>query len=121
TWSTANVDWVLEARPDSVDYLGRLATKFPGLLTKAQTESTGAFKVRRAAPQDWGGIHDIYAVVDGVQVAKGGFLVARHATMTPKKGPIGTPITVTYSGLGSSLYEGSVALLYDNHFSGQMT
>ena len=121
TWSTANVDWVLDSRPDSIDYLGRLATKFPVLLSKVQTDATGSFKVKIAAPQDWGGIHDIYAVVDGVQVAKGGFLVARHATMTPKKGPIGTPITVTYSGLGSSLYEGSVALLYDNHFSGQMT
>ncbi len=41
-----------------------------------------------------------------MQVAKGGFLIARTATMTPKKGPIGTMITLTYSGLGSSLYEG---------------
>src|SRR4029077_3943154 len=57
----------------------------------------------------------------GLQVAKGGFLVARHATMTPKKGPIGTPITITYSGLGSQLYEGSVALNYDNKFAGQLT
>src|SRR4029077_13370091 len=106
---------------DSIDYLGRLATKFPVLLSKAQTDASGSFKVKIAAPQDWGGIHDIYAVVDGLEVAKGGFLVARHATMTPKKGPIGTPITVTYSGLGSSLYEGSVALVYDNKFTGQMT
>ena len=28
TWGTANVDWVLDARADSVDYLGRKATKF---------------------------------------------------------------------------------------------
>ncbi len=121
TWSTATIDWVLDARPDSVDYLGRKATNFPVLLTKAQTDATGAFSVTLAAPQDWGGLHDIYAVVDGVQVAKGGFLVARHATMTPKRGPIGTPITITYSGLGSRLYEGSVALNYDNKFSGQLT
>ena len=121
TWSTANIDWVLDARPDSVDYLGRKATKFPVLLAKAQTDATGAFSLTIAAPQDWGGLHDIYAVVDGVQVAKGGFLIARHATMTPKKGPIGTPITITYSGLGSALYEGSVALNYDNKFAGQLT
>ena len=92
----------LDARPDSVDYLGRKATKFPVLLAKAHTDATGAFTVKLAAPQDWGGLHDIYAVVDGLQVAKGGFLIARHATMTPKRGPIGTPITITYSGLGSS-------------------
>ena len=53
-----------------------------------------------------------------LQVAKGGFLIARHATMTPKSGPIGTPITITYAGLGSSLYEGPAALYYDNKFAG---
>ena len=121
TWSTATVDWMVDARPDSVDYLGRKTTKFAVLLAKAQTDATGAFKVTMAAPHDFGGLHDIYAVVDGIQVAKGGFLIARHATMTPKKGPIGTPITITYSGLGSSLYEGSVSLNYDNKFAGQLT
>ncbi len=121
TWSTANVDWMVDARPDSVDYLGRKATKFAVLLSTAHTDAAGAFSVTLNAPQDWGGLHDIYAVVDGLQVAKGGFLVARHATMTPKKGPIGTPITITYSGLGSALYEGSVSLNYDNKFAGQMT
>lgn len=121
TWSTATIDWVLDARPESVDYMGRKATKFPVLLTKVQTDAKGAFSVTLPAPKDWGGLHDIYAVVDGLQVAKGGFLIARHATMTPKRGPIGTPITITYSGLGSQLYEGSVALNYDNKFSGQLT
>jgi hypothetical protein len=121
TWSTANVDWLLDPRPDSVDYLGRKITKFPVLLTKVQTDANGAFSVKLTAPRDWGGLHDIYAVVDGLQVAKGGFLIARHATMTPKKGPIGTPITITYSGLGSSLYESSAALIYDNKFVGQLT
>ena len=121
TWSTANVDWLVDARPDSVDYLGRKTTKFPVLLATAQTDAAGAFSIKLPAPHDWGGLHDIYAVVDGIQVAKGGFLIARSATMTPKKGPIGTPITITYSGLGSSLYEGSVALNYDNKFAGQLT
>jgi hypothetical protein len=121
TWSTATIDWVLDARPDSVDYLGRKATNFPVLLTTARTDASGAFKVTLPAPRDWGGLHDIYAVIDGVQVAKGGFLIARHAAMTPKRGPIGTPITITYSGLGSKLYEGSVALNYDNKFAGQLT
>jgi len=121
TWSTANVDWLIDSRADSVDYLGRQATKFSVQLLKAQTNAAGAFNVKLNAPQDFGGIHDIYAVVDGLQVAKGGFLIARHATMTPKKGPIGTPITVTYSGLGSSLYESSAALVYDNKFAGQIT
>ena len=117
-WNTANVTWVVDARPDSVDYLGRKADKITVVLAQATTDASGAFTRRSKAPQDFGGIHDIYAVVDGVQVAKGGFLIARSATMSPKRGPIGTMITVTYSGLGSSLYEGGASLLYDNKYVG---
>jgi hypothetical protein len=121
TWSSANVTWIVDPRPDSVDYLGRQTTKLTVVLASATTDASGAFSVKLAAPKDWGGIHDIYAVVDGVQYAKGGFLVARSAKVTPRSGPIGTPITVTYAGLGSSLYEGGAALLYDNKFVGAMT
>ena len=118
TWGTANVDWVLDARADSVDYLGRKATKFAVQLAKVHTSASGAFSVQLKAPQDFGGLHEIYAVVDGVQVAKGGFLLARSASITPKRGPIGTMITITYKGLGSSLYEGGGSLLYDNKYVG---
>ena len=120
-WSTAEVDWLLDARPDSVDYLGRKATNRNVQLGVAHTDAAGAFNLTVKAPQDWGGLHDIYAVVDGVAVAKGGFLVARHATISPKRGPIGTPITITYYGLGSKLYEASASMTYDNKFVGQLT
>jgi hypothetical protein len=118
TWGTANVDWVLDPRADSVDYLGRKATKITVRLAQAQTNASGAFSVQLKAPADFGGLHEIYAVVDGMQVAKGGFLIDRAASISPKRGPIGTTITVTYTGLGSSLYEGGASLLYDNKYVG---
>ncbi len=118
TWGTSNVTWMVEARPDSVDYYGRSATKIAVVLGTATTDAAGAFTASLVAPKDFGGIHDIYAVIDGKQVAKGGFLIARSASVTPKKGPIGTMLTVTYSGLGASLYEGGGSLLYDNKYVG---
>ena len=118
TWATANVTWVVDARPDSVDYLGRKADKLAVVLATAKTDANGSFSVGLKAPKDFGGIHDIYAVVEGTQVAKGGFLIARSAKMTPRRGPIGTMITLTYTGLGSSLYEGGAALYYDNKYVG---
>ena len=121
TWSSANVTWIVDPRPDSVDYLGRQTTKLNVVLAQETTDANGSFSVNLTAPKDWGGIHDLYAVANGIQLAHGGFLVARSATISPKSGPIGTPITITYSGLGSSLYEGGAALLYDNHFVGAMT
>jgi len=120
TWSTANVTWIVDARPDTVDYLGRKADKLAVVLATAKTDGSGAFSVPLSVPRDFGGIHDIYAVVDGVQVAKGGFLIRRSITMTPKKGPIGTMITIRYSGIGASLYEHSNAILYDNKYTGTL-
>lgn len=117
-WNTAKVTWIVDPRPDSVDYLGRKSDKIAVVIATTKTDSNGAFSLRLKAPRDFGGIHDVYAVVDGVQVAKGGFLIARWAKMTPKKGPVGTMITLTYGGLGSSLYEGGAAAYYDNKYIG---
>ena len=117
-WNTASVTWVVDPRPDSVDYLGRKADKVAVVIATAKTDATGAFSLKLKAPRDFGGIHDVYAVIDGVQVAKGGFLIARWAKMTPRRGPIGTMITLTYGGLGSSLYEGGAAAYYDNKYIG---
>ena len=87
TWATANVTWVVDARPDSVDYLGRKADKLTVVLATAKTDANGSFSVGLKAPKDFGGIHDIYAVVEGTQVAKGGFLIARSAKITPEAWP----------------------------------
>src|SRR4051794_18293534 len=118
TWGTATATWVVDARPDSVDYLGRSVTKLNVVLATVHTDVSGSFTAKLVAPRDFGGIHDIYAVVDGKQIARGAFLVARSAVLTPTRGPIGTMITVRYDGLGSSLYEGGGSLLYDNKFTG---
>ena len=121
TWTTANVTWVVDARPDSVDYLGRKADKLAVVLATATTDANGAFSVALKAPKDFGGIHDIYAVVDGMQVAKGGFLIARTATMTPEAGPDRDDDHAHVHGLGSSLYEGGAArCYYDNKYVGRV-
>jgi hypothetical protein len=117
-WNTANVTWIVDARPDSVDYLGRQASKIGVVVGSAHTDASGSFSLSLVAPKDFGGIHDLYAVVDGMQVAKGGFLIERSAHISVAKGPIGTPVTVTYEGLGSSLYEGGGSLYWDNKYVG---
>jgi hypothetical protein len=120
TWSTANATWLVQTEPDTVNYLGRSDTEFAVVLDTTSTNANGAFKVKLDAPQDWGGLHDIYAVVKGVEESHGGFITLRTVTVTPKSGPIGTPITITYSGLGASLYTGGASLLWDNHYVGEL-
>jgi hypothetical protein len=120
-WSTAVNSWVLDPEPDTVNYLGRSSTPENVVLATTTTNSSGVFSLTLKAPNDWGGLHEIYAVVGGVEEASGGFVIYRTATISPTSGPIGTPITITYHGLGSSLYEGGASLLWDNRYVGALT
>jgi len=120
-WMTASVRYVLDVKTDSVDYLGRKVDKVGVVLANARTDASGSFTAAVTAPKDFGGIHDIYAVVDGTQVAKGGFLLERQVLISPKSGPVGTPIKVTVIGMGSPTYESVGALLWDNRYAGAVS
>lgn len=120
-WMTANVRYILDPKPDSVDYIGRKVDKIGVVLATGQTSASGAYSTTLNVPKDFGGLHDIFAVVDGVQVAKGGFLLERTVTISPAKGPVGTPITVTVVGMGSPTYESVGAVLYDNRYAGAVS
>jgi hypothetical protein len=120
TWSTADATWMVQTEADTVNYRGSTDNYFSVVLDTTTTNAGGAFKVALKAPVDFGGLHDIYAVIKGTEDAHGGFLLMRTITVTPSSGPVGTPITITYSGLGASLYTGGASLLYDNHYVGEM-
>jgi hypothetical protein len=120
-WMTSNIRWMLDPKPDSVDYLGRKVEKIAVSLGTSKTDAAGAFSMNVKTPVDFGGLHDVYAVVDGQQVAKGGLLIERTVTMSPKKGPVGTPITIHVVGLAAPTYESLGAVLYDNKFTGTVS
>ena len=119
-WSTSSVTWVADVEPGTVNYLGRSASNFNVTLTTLTSDANGAFSYSMKAPADFGGLHTIYAVVNNVEVAQSGFTLLRTVKVTPSSGPIGTPITVTYTGIGASLYTGGASVLYDNHYTGEM-
>ena len=120
TWSTADATWLAQTAPDTVSYRGTDYKYFNVVAKTVTTNAKGAFEASWKVPADWGGIHDIYAVINGIEMAHGGFTVMRTLTVTPKSGPIGTPITITYSGLAPSLYTAGAELLWDNHYVGEL-
>ncbi len=122
-WSTSNATWIADVEPATVNYLGRTSTNFNVTIGTVTTDATGAFSFPYVAPADFGGLHTIYAVTTGsspVEVAQGGFTLLRIVKVTPTSGPIGTPITITYTGMGASFYTGGASLLWDNHYVGEM-
>lgn len=120
TWSTSDVTWLLQPEPGTVNYRGRASVDLNTVLTTVTAGPQGQISASFKIPQDWGGVHDIYAVVNGVQEDHGGFMVTRTVSISPTSGPIGTPVHITYNGLGPTLYTGGASLLYDNHYVGEM-
>lgn len=125
TWGTDNATWVADVEPNTVNYLGDKYTPVTVNLATVTTNASGGFTYATKAPTDFGGTHDIYAVQDpgasdAAAVAHGGFELTRLLTISPHSGPVGTPITITYTSLGASLYAGGAAVLYDNHYVGAM-
>ncbi len=119
TWSTATGYWKADLLPNSVNYKGYGWDKFHVVMGKITTDASGAFKFTAKMPEDFGGPHDIYAVVNGVAVAKGAVQMTPTISITPKSGALGTPITVTYKGMGPNLYTGGISVLWDNNYAGE--
>ena len=119
TWSTAKGAWKAQLLPNSVNYTGYQWDKFNVVLARVTTDSSGAFSLATSIPEDFGGPHDIYATINGVAVAKTGIQVTPSITMTPDRGPVGTPITITYKGMGPNLYTAGISVLWDNNFAGE--
>ena len=94
--TTENASWAVEVTPATVNYLGVNFTTTPLFVDIATitTDALGAFSYKTKTPSDFGGTHDIYAVVGGVAVGKGGMQIGRTFTMTPSSGPVGTKFTV---------------------------
>lgn len=120
TWATVNATWTVDPEPNTVNYMGRSTTNVTVVLGTATTDANGKFSFSRAVPNDFGGTHQIYAVINGVEEAEGAFVITRTLTVTPRSGPIGTPIKVTYTGMGSALFQASASLLWDNHITGEL-
>ena len=117
-WNTANTSYLLDITPENVQYYGRQLDQVSVVLAHAKTDAGGRLDVSLKAPRDFGGVHEIYAVADGIQLAKGGFMIVRSVTLSPRRGPVGTPVTIKVTGLGSHPYQSTAAVLYDNRYSG---
>ena len=120
-WSTADGAYVTKVMPDNVEYHERKYEEKRVSLGSTSVDAQGRVNVVFTAPEDFGEVHDLYAVVDGQDVARGGFRILRSATMTPTEGPVGTPITVTVKGLSWRGFEHFMALRYDNKYTGEIS
>jgi hypothetical protein len=120
-WSTVDASFLTKVMADNVEYHERKYDEKRVVFGSALVDSQGRVDAKFTAPEDFGEVHDIYAVIDGKDAARGGFRILRSAAMTPTEGPLGTPITVTVKGIGWQGFEQFMALRYDNKYTGEIS
>ena len=117
-WTTVAGAWKLS--PDKSEHKGREYKPMQVPIKSVTTDAAGAFTTTFTVPQDFGYGHDVL-VVDQTTKAlrnKSGFEVDMEVSISPKSGPVGTPITVEVRGIGWRQLENSWLLSYDNAFTG---
>ena len=113
-WTTRNGGW----KTTETQYMGRNYVPAAYRLANVKTDAQGKFNVTLKTPDDFGFDHDILLQQGSRLMTQVSYSVDMTVDISPKRGPLGTPITVTVKGMGwRSLYN-SWDLLYDNHFTG---
>ena len=120
-WATVDGRYDTTATPENVTFNSRAFTPKRIPLGTVHVGDGGTASGSFVAPADFGEVHDIYLSTGTTDVAHGGFRVMRQVSISPDSGPIGTPITVSVTGLGWQQYNNTIALRYDNAPTGIIT
>jgi hypothetical protein len=114
-WETVEGGWVIE---DYYRFLGKRYTASTVSLGRFPVDAAGKLHAAFDIPEDWGGVHEVVALVDGQRVAQNGIEVTQSFELSPTSGPIGTPIELRVKGLGWRTMESTWVVNWDNGLVG---
>ncbi len=121
-WQTWDGSYSTNPTSETVEYRRRAFVERRVPLGRATVDAEGSASATFVAPEDFGEVHSVYAVVDGEDVARGGFRILLSASLSPASGPVGTPITIRVTGMAATMFSGStLAVRWDNTYTGILT
>jgi hypothetical protein len=115
TWSTVAGGWVIE---DYYHFRGKKYEDTSLTLGRFPVDANGYLNARFTIPEDYGGVHDVVALVDGRPLAQNGVEVTQSFELSPTSGPVGTPIELKVKGLGWRTMESTWVVNWDNNLLG---
>jgi hypothetical protein len=114
-WETVTGGWVVE---DYYRFRGKKYTPSATVLGRFPVDAAGRLDARFNIPEDYGGVHDVVATIDGTPVAQNGIEVTQSFELSPASGPVGTPIELKVKGLGWRTMESTWVVNWDNRLVG---
>jgi hypothetical protein len=111
-WGTVTGGWVIE---DYYHFRGKKYSESKTELGRFVVDSGGRLDAAFAIPEDYGGVHEVMALIDGKPAAQNGINVSQSFEMSPSSGPVGTPIEIKVTGLGWRTMESTWVVNWDNH------
>jgi hypothetical protein len=110
-WGTVTGGWVIE---DYYHFRGKKYSETTTSLGQFQVDASGRLDARFVVPEDYGGVHEVIALVDGKPVAQNAINVTQTFALSPESGPVGTPIELKVTGLGWRTMESTWVVNWDN-------
>jgi hypothetical protein len=110
-WGTVTGGWVIE---DYYHFRGKKYSETTTSLGQFSVDAGGRLNARFVIPEDYGGVHEVTALVDAKLVAQNAINVTQTFAMTPTSGPVGTPIELKATGLGWRTMESTWVVNWDN-------
>lgn len=116
-WMSAEANWnTADGKFHGVD-----AQDSRTVIASLKSDASGHVATTFTVPEDYGYVHNLFLEAAGEQVARQGFVVVPTLSISPASGPIGTPITITMTGVGYRFWESVWHLLYDGAHSGWLS
>ena len=88
TWGTVTGGWVIE---DYYHFRGKKYSETTTSLGQFPVDASGRLDARFVIPEDYGGVHEVIALIDGKPVAQNAINVTQTFALTPTSGPSARP------------------------------
>ncbi|MCC7105574.1 MAG: hypothetical protein IT307_10560 [Chloroflexi bacterium] len=111
-WQTVDGRWVIE---ENYFFRGRKFSEASWSLGRYPVSDQGLLDAVFTMPEDYGGVHNVVARLDGAPIAQGAVDLTQSFEMSPREGPVGTSIELRARGLGWQTMENTWVVNWNNH------